>query len=159
MRELILIRHAKSGWEHPHLNDFDRPLDDRGLRDAPKMAKRFGPRWDAPDLLISSPAIRAYQTSQFFREEWNLPWERYLLQDAIYEATPETLLAVLQQFDDQAQRIALVGHNPGISSLLHLLSGEDKELKTTCIARLTTSQKSFAVGECEFVDHHSPQMY
>ncbi|MGE9289813.1 MAG: SixA phosphatase family protein [Puniceicoccales bacterium] len=159
MKELYLIRHAKSGWDHPHLNDFDRPLDDRGLREAPKMAKLFGRRWKAPDLLISSPAIRAYHTSQFFRSEWTLPWNRYQLHEAIYEATATTLLKVLRELPASAERVALVGHNPGISLLVNKLSGADIELKTACIAHLHTEGDRFEPGDFTLQDLHSPKMY
>lgn len=157
MKELYLIRHAKSSWDHAHLDDFDRSLDDRGLRDAPKMAEIFGEKWPAPDILLTSPAIRAYQTAQFFRRGWGLSWDRFLLNDSIYEASPEALREVIAEVSPGIRTLALVGHNPGLSLLINELTAQNFELKTACIARISSEGSSFEVGKCHLVETRSPR--
>ena len=67
MKKLFLIRHAKSSWENPDLSDFERPLNNRGIQNAPVMAKRFIKKWNAPQILLCSPATRAKQTAEYFK--------------------------------------------------------------------------------------------
>ena len=142
MNEIYLIRHAKSSWDQSHLDDFDRPLDERGLRDGPRMAEAISKTWECPELILSSPAVRAYQTAQFFRDAWDVSWGSFGIRSRIYEATPEALWSLLIDEDKDLGRIALVGHNPGLSMLLNLLTGADRELKTACVARIRLDQKS-----------------
>ena len=156
MKDLYLIRHAKSDWEYAHLNDFDRPLNERGLRDAPRMAAKISKDWKRPELILSSPATRAYQTAQFFRETWNVSWNDFSLQESIYEATPEALLETLSWFTSRVSRIAIIGHNPGLSLLIRQLTGSDVELKTCCFAKVSTDHPEFKNSDCKLVDTLSP---
>lgn len=157
MKELYVIRHAKSGWEHPHLIDFERPLDDRGLREAPMMAKHLATRCPQPEALLVSPAVRTYHTAQFFRQEWQIPWDNFHLCPPIYEARADTLLAVVRDFASKVSRLALVGHNFGVSDLVNHLTGSDIELKTSCVARIQTQDSTFAPRNCQLVEHLSPK--
>tara|TARA_R100000027_G_scaffold38198_2_gene28191 strand:- start:21061 stop:21540 length:480 start_codon:yes stop_codon:yes gene_type:complete len=158
VKELYVIRHAKSGWDHPHLNDFDRQLEDRGLRDAPKVAKSLSLEWPAPEMLLVSPAVRTYQTSQFFRLEWGLPWERFFLCPEIYEANTSTLLEIVNKAASKASRIALVGHNFGVSDLVNHLCGSNIELKTACAARIQTEGDQFLNGCATLAEYRSPKL-
>ena len=117
MKTLTLVRHGKSSWDYPGLADFDRPLAPRGLKDAPRMAKRFAKRNPAPDVIFSSPAERAAHTARIFLEVLNLNDERLVLEPNIYEADWQELLDIVRGLNDSWSRAMLVGHNPGFTNL------------------------------------------
>ena len=137
MKELILLRHAKSSWDWDDIDDFDRPLNGRGLREAPLVAAKLAAECTPADRLLTSPAVRAYHTAMFLRKAWNLDWDRFHLRPAVYEASPGDLLRVLAELPDEVGRVALVGHNPGLSLLLEYLTGAGPELKTASAARIS----------------------
>ena len=145
MYRLSLIRHAKSSWDHAELSDFERPLNDRGRRDAPVMAARLKARGAPPDVLVSSPALRAISTARVFASVWGVPGDEILLQSKIYEASAGTLLSVVNGFDDRHRHIALFGHNPGLSQLAHLLADCSFDDLPTCgIAQLSLTIRRWA---------------
>lgn len=122
MRLLSLVRHAKSSWDYEELSDFERPLNERGRRDAPLMAQRSLRLLGCPDRLVSSPALRAITTAHAFADAFGLGREEIQLQPRIYEATPATLVQILRQLDDADRHAMLFGHNPGFSQLAGLLA-------------------------------------
>lgn len=122
MKLLTLVRHAKSSWDNPDLEDFERPLNERGRRDAPMMAERVRGQLPRPDRLVSSPALRAITTARRFAEALGLDANDILIQPKIYDATLETLLRLLRQLDDGDGHAMLFGHNPGFSELSHALA-------------------------------------
>jgi phosphohistidine phosphatase len=124
MKQLLLVRHAKSGWENPELKDFDRPLNERGKQNAPEMGKRLSEKKWSVDLIISSPAKRALKTARLLAKEINYATDDIDLNHAIYEASIDDLIEVLHQQSDTAKSIVMVGHNPGISYFLGFLAGE-----------------------------------
>lgn len=132
MRLLTLVRHAKSAWADPGLKDFDRPLDERGRRDAPRMAQRALETLGIPDRLVSSPALRALTTARVFAETFALHDPEISVQRAIYEASPSTLLTLIQQFDDRDSHIMMFGHNPGFTELAQLLANCPFDNLPTC---------------------------
>lgn len=110
MKHLILLRHAKSSWVNPDLDDFDRPLNKRGKRSAKALGEWLRAEGWQPDLVLCSAARRT-------RETWEglgLPGEPVLRKD-LYHAMPEGMLAILRAAT--AQTILLIGHNPGIAAL------------------------------------------
>ncbi len=131
MKQLWLVRHAKSDWGHASLKDFDRPLNARGLRDAPAMGRWLAQQGVSPELLLSSPAKRARQTAELVSQGLGYPAGRIQFEQGIYEAQPETLLDVIQQVPMGIEALMLVGHNPGISLLCHML-GADIDSMSTC---------------------------
>jgi len=142
MRTLTIIRHAKSSWEQEGLSDFERPLNDRGRRDAPVMAARLKKDAAQPDLLVSSPALRAITTARVFADVLGIPTESIQLQAKIYDASLSTLLNVVQSLDDQYPHIALFGHNPGLSQLAQRLAeGDIDELPTCAIVQISLPAK------------------
>jgi phosphohistidine phosphatase len=155
MKELILVRHAKSSWEFGDLDDFDRPLNDRGLRDAPRVAARVAGTCPAPDVLATSPATRAFQTALFFRHAWDLPWEKFELWPGIYEASSGDLLGLATRLCSRGDRVALFGHNPGMSLFLDLLTGDGREMKTACVARVSF-EGAPEPGQGSLDGYHSP---
>ena len=131
MKKLFLIRHAKSDWSNLLLDDFDRPLNKRGLKDAPFMAKLLKEKAIKADLIICSPSLRTKLTSDFFIKELDLKNE-IIFEKAIYEAPYENLLEVLQKIDDKYKTIILVGHNPGLCDLANFLCEDYFENIPTC---------------------------
>lgn len=122
MKRLLLIRHAKSSWDYPMLADFDRPLNPRGRHDAPEMALRLQALLAPPFRIISSTAVRALTTAQLFAETFGLPESRIGVDARIYEATPGTLLHLVNTLDDADDQVLLFGHNPGFTDLAQLLA-------------------------------------
>lgn len=122
MRRLILVRHAKSSWDYAELSDFERPLNTRGRRDAPAMAKRLAAALQPPVKLVSSPALRAITTAHIFAEAYGIPHLAIRVEPGIYEASHGTLLGLVQQLDDADQQVLLFGHNPGLSELALMLA-------------------------------------
>ncbi|AXQ29181.1 hypothetical protein D0B54_10995 [Solimonas sp. K1W22B-7] len=132
MRLLSLVRHAKSSWDYEELSDFERPLNERGRRDAPQMAQRAYRLLGRPDRLVSSPALRAITTAHVFAEAFGLGMDEIQLQPKIYEASPGTLLQLLRQLDDADGHVMLFGHNPGFSQLAGLLAPCPFDEMPTC---------------------------
>lgn len=123
MKRLTLIRHAKSSWDHPGLPDFDRPLNERGLRDVPLMAGILGedPAF-RPNLVVSSPAARAIATAQGIAPAVGVPATAIQPAPTIYEAPVAAILKVVQSIPDTVDHAVLVGHNPGFQNTAnHLL--------------------------------------
>ena len=121
MKTVILVRHAKSSWKDPGLEDFDRPLNKRGKRDAPFMGKKLRERRVHPDLILSSPAKRARQTAMMVAEAIGYPKKKILYDEAIYHSTARVLLEILRKQDDANETIMLFGHNPGFNDLADML--------------------------------------
>lgn len=127
MLTLLLLRHAKSSWDNPGLGDFDRPLAKRGKKAAPAIGKALAAMGQHPDLVLCSSAVRARATLDLVLPELGKPAPRIVYDEAIYMATPGTLLARLHavgtEFADQPPRsVMLVGHNPGLEELAMMLS-------------------------------------
>jgi phosphohistidine phosphatase len=133
MKTLLLLRHAKSSWKEADVKDFDRPLNQRGLRAAPQLGKLIRKRKLEPDLVLSSPAERARQTITMVLEAARLDVElRY--DERIYEASAARLFEIVSQIEDSAGVVMLVGHNPGFEELLEALTGEARRLQTAALA-------------------------
>lgn len=134
MKRLTLIRHAKSNWNDPDLTDFERPLNGRGRRDAPVMALRLAEAVGAPDLWVSSPALRAITTARLFAEALSAPDTHVLLSPDIYDADLARLRSVLQALPESAHHVWMLGHNPGLSDLAHWLNSAAPSHLPTCAA-------------------------
>ncbi|WP_207422693.1 SixA phosphatase family protein [Desertivirga brevis] len=132
MKKLLLIRHAKSDWNDPKLSDFDRPLNNRGHKNAPEMAERLLQKHIVPEHLVSSPAKRAYTTAKYFAKTFNIDKEQIEKIEGIYEASANDLLKIVNQLDNTKDFIALFGHNPGITNLAVGLSGSYISNIPTC---------------------------
>src|SRR5690242_18311036 len=115
MKHLVLLRHAAAERESPGLKDFDRPLSDRGLQEAPEAARRFATAAPIPDLLLSSPARRALETARIFARVLKYPLRRLATDKRLYLAVAPELLAVVRDTDNSIERLMLVGHNPGLT--------------------------------------------
>ena len=139
MKQLTLIRHAKSGHGHALLRDIDRPLNDRGLRDAPLLGRHLKklPGF-APEALITSPALRTRTTADLIRREAGLDHLTPEEEPRIYEAPVADLAAVLRDIPDKIGHAVLFGHNPGLENLSNWLCGQRvvSELRTGGVVML-----------------------
>ncbi len=119
MKTLYLLRHAKSSWDDASLPDRDRPLEPRGERDVAKMSKRWSQQREKPDLILSSPAARALATAKVVAQGLGYKIRHIAVDDRLYAASEDSLIAVIEALDDKLGRVMLVGHNPGLAMLAH----------------------------------------
>ncbi len=134
MKTLCLLRHAKSSWDDAALDDFDRPLAERGLKAAPLIGRLMAKRGWLPDLALVSPAARARETWRLVSAELPAPVETRF-EPAIYMAAPDDILALLRALPDAASSVILVGHNPGLEQSAALLAGPESDQQA--LARMT----------------------
>ena len=132
MKILYLIRHAKSSRDNHDVRDHERELNHRGRQDAALMAKIIRQKKIKPDLIISSPAIRAIDTAKVFAGILDYPVEKIEADEMIYEAGLKELYEVVRNIDDDKNNVMLFGHNPGISAFGNLLSKEQISEMPTC---------------------------
>jgi len=132
MKQLLLVRHATAAWNSAELEDFNRPLNQAGDAEAIKMAAQLVSRQITPELLVSSPALRAISTARYFADILNINRKKIQEETAIYEATVPDLLKIISRFDDNYTCVALFGHNPGVTNLLLKLTNEDIYDFPTC---------------------------
>ena len=135
MKRLLVLRHAKSDWGDLSLDDWERPLSPRGLRDAPRVGAMLRTHALVPDLIVTSDAVRARTTAQAVAEAAG--YHRDLVVDPrLYLAKPADLLAVLHELPEDSARAMIVGHNPGLEDLIVALTGEHHDLPTATLAQL-----------------------
>ena len=133
MKRLLLMRHAKSSWDDPTLADFDRPLNPRGLRAAPAMGAFMRREEILPERIISSPAMRARETTRLVSEGGAFEAE-ITLEDRVYEASANGLRQIAAEVDDAYSCVMLVGHNPGMEHFVRYLTGQMESMRTTALA-------------------------
>lgn len=126
MKRLTLVRHAKSDWSLPGQPDWDRALNKRGQRDAPEMARRLRARKLKPDLILTSPAVRALATATIMARELKVPASIFRHDERLYLAGPNDMLHVIRELGGQAQHLMVFGHNPGITEFANQLSAGDR---------------------------------
>lgn len=127
MTRLVLVRHAKSDWGDAALDDHDRPLNGRGMRDAPVMARRLAETGIRPEVILSSTALRAATTADFFSVALGVPVEQ---QERLYGAPASLLL--LAAAESGARSVVVVAHDPGMSALAGRLSDDEIAHMPTC---------------------------
>ena len=144
MKTLFLVRHAKSSKDDPALPDRERPLNERGMRDAPKMGERLAKRDVEPDLVLSSPAVRALTTAQLFARKLDYKLADIVVDERLYASSPDVLLKVIHALGDKPKCVLLFGHNPEIGDLAHQLSNRIADMPTCAVAELEFDVKSWA---------------
>ena len=132
MKYLFLTRHANSSWSNPGLADIDRPLNERGKKAAPFMGKLIMDKGEKPELLISSPAYRAFSTAKAFGEAMGLVENDIIINRTIYGAGAQQLLELVQNQDDLNKSIMLFGHNPTFTSFVNFLTSSNIMNVVTC---------------------------
>jgi len=142
MKQLLVLRHAKSSWKVPDLDDHDRPLNKRGKRDAPRMGKLIRREGMVPDQIISSTAERAHTTALLVANACGYSAEP-LATRGLYLAGPDEYLDVLSELDDGIDSAMVVGHNPGIEELVEELTGAAERMPTAALARIALDLESW----------------
>jgi len=135
MKTLLVLRHAKSSWNDPALDDQERPLNKRGRRDAPRMGELVRECGLIPDVIISSDAVRARLTAEAVAEAARYAGE-ILLDPRLYLACPADILSLLTTVRENAGTVMIVGHNPGLETLVEQLTGERQDLPTAALAQI-----------------------
>ncbi|KPJ90982.1 MAG: hypothetical protein AMS18_09660 [Gemmatimonas sp. SG8_17] len=161
MKTLLLVRHAKSSWKDQALADCDRPLNNRGMRDAPRMGKRLANRQVQPDLVVSSPAVRAMSTAKAIATEIGYPATKIAVEECIYHGGIAGLLRAIHELDDAANCAMLFGHNPELTSLVNQLAHCSIDNVPTCgVAEIKFTATSWReIGEVggQLVDFDYPK--
>ena len=133
MKVLLLLRHAKSSWESAGLTDHDRPLNNRGKRDASRMGKVLLEEGIVPEIIISSSATRARSTAKKVAKSSHYKGE-VIIESSLYRGGPIEYLNVLRLQPDQARTVLIVGHNPDIEQLLEMLTRKEIIMPTCSLA-------------------------
>ena len=132
MKQVLLIRHAKSSWDDPSQNDIDRPLNKRGKKDASAMAERLLDKKVKIDAFISSPAERALSTCACFAKVYDVKKKEIIQVDELYNAQVENFYKVISEVDNTLDAIALFSHNPGITEFANELTDVHVDDMPTC---------------------------
>ena len=132
MKTLLLTRHAKSNWDNPNWLDIERPLNERGLRDAPYIAEVVAKLIVKPDLIISSPAVRAATTARIFATAFEYDHKLIQYDKSIYENGARYIIKMIAKLDDKFNNVFLFGHNPDMTSLYSYFSGDYIDNIPTC---------------------------
>jgi phosphohistidine phosphatase len=162
MKTIYLIRHAKSSWDDPQMDDFERPLNKRGKKDAPSMARRLKEKRVTPDFMLSSPATRALDTCKEFASILNYDKDKIKTDKRLYHASEDQILTVIRELKDRERDdeevVLLFGHNPGLTEFANVLLNESIDNIPTCgivKAHLKIERwkdASFGCGELKFFD-------
>ena len=132
MKTLFLVRHAKSSWDDPGLDDKERPLNKRGKADAPKMGKHIAGYSVRPEMIISSPAVRARKTARQIAAKLDFKKSDVEINEDLYTFDSSGIMDVIRDLSDSRSSIMLVGHNPAITRLVNELSGSNIANIPTC---------------------------
>ena len=161
MKKLYIIRHAKSDWSNESLDDFDRPLNKRGKKNAPFMGKLLYKKEIVPDLIISSPAYRARETARIIAEKIGYH-EEIMYNEYVYEATLRTILDVTVFIEDDYDDVFLVGHNPGLNMLAFYLVEFNENLPTCGVLEIEfdcNSWREINKSNARLVSFEYPKKY
>lgn len=161
MKKLFIIRHAKSSWEDETLDDFDRPLNNRGFKNAVFMGKLLKKKDTNPDLIISSPALRTTITSQIIVNEIDYK-KTIIFEPSIYEANENILKEIIKNLKDGNNIVFLIGHNPGLSNLVGLLTSKNEDIPTCGIIEIdfqTNSWSEISKENSKLISFEYPKKY
>lgn len=162
MKSILLVRHAKSSWDDLTLPDKERPLNERGKRDAPEIAGRLLNRKVKIDAFVSSPAKRALKTAKIFLEKYNADKKNLYIKEDLYPASVSAFYKVIETLDDKWDQVALFSHNPGITEFANRLGVARIDEMPTCSVFAVHSNaktwKDFQNASCEFWFFEYPKM-
>ena len=152
MFELMVMRHAKSDWSG-HDSDLDRPLNDRGCRDASRMAAHLNKLKLAPDYMLVSSAKRTRQTAGLLLEQLDVPENQVIVSDLLYLASMKTLSDVIKQYAEDERRLMLLAHNPGVDDLVTYLANTPPPLADNGNLMATCAVAIFQIETIEDIEH------
>lgn len=163
MKTIFFIRHAKSSWADMSIRDINRPLNKRGLRDAPFMAKMLKGKGVQIDAIVSSPANRAFTTATYFAKAFDMKDSDIIVKKEIYEAYTDEILDVVRGLSDDFQTVLFFGHNPGFTSLANMFTNDYIANVPTCgiskIESSATKWKDLSPDNGKLVDFYYPKQY
>ncbi len=163
MKTLTLLRHAKSSWDTPNVADKDRPLNDRGLRDAPAMAVRLQEAGVRPSLILSSPAVRAWETAKVVAQQIGYPLEFLQREADLYLASRRKLIEIIGRQDNGFNSVLVVAHNPGLTDLAnYLIAGLTDNLPTSGIVSINLASDEWDLrqtGDNELLVYDYPKKH
>ncbi len=161
MKTLILVRHAKSSWDETGLSDSERPLNERGKKDAPEMAARLRKKDLQIDKLVSSPAERAFRTARYFAKEFDIKKEDIQMEKSLYGAYPAQFEQVIATLKDKWDTVLLFSHNPGITDYANTLTNVHTDNIPTCgvfaVQADVKGWNEFAKAEKKFLFYDYPK--
>ncbi|MCH7400677.1 SixA phosphatase family protein [Belliella kenyensis] len=160
MKKLILVRHAKSSWDNPFLDDHSRPLSARGYRDAPKMAQRLKRKAIIPDYMLVSDSIRTVSTARIFAQNLRVTESQIHYKTELYHASHFGILDVIKLVPNHVEKLCLVGHNPGFNDLLNFFGFELNNLPTCGVVIFEAelnSWNSISPKKVKFFDYDFPK--
>jgi len=131
MKTLYVVRHAKSSWKFDVI-DHERPLNDRGLDDAPKVAAHVASTMSKPDLMMSSDAMRAKTTSFFFAKAYQIPEEEIILDYKLYDFEGRDLVEVIRNCEDEIDCLMIFGHNNAMTNFVNTYGSVFMDNIPTC---------------------------
>lgn len=156
MKQILLLRHAKSSWDDPGLNDFDRPLAERGVQDAPLMGQFVKNAGYSPAVIYSSPAKRAVQTAKLFLEGAGIKEDHIQWNEDLYYGAMKDYIEQIQAVSDEHERVMLVGHNPIIENTTGMLAGSKHKIAVrmptaalACLECFADAWEDVAPGTCQ----------
>ena len=159
MKTLYIVRHAKSSWSDPSLSDHDRPLNNRGKKNAPEMGLRLKHLGILPDVMISSSANRALTTAREIASAIGYPQENITITRDLYHAGENNILHMLHSLDNSYNSVMIFGHNPGFTWFANALGDLDIDnIPTAGIVSLQFDvdswfQLAYGKGKLEFFDY------
>ncbi len=124
-KSLFIIRHAKSSWDQPELPDEERPLMEKGIQKTYKLIEYLNENHVKVDLILSSPAVRAWETARLIARGMRYPVEKIVEVPEIYHMDTEQILGKLTGVSDDVNAVMIVGHNPGVTQLANFLLGKE----------------------------------
>lgn len=131
-KTLILVRHAKSSWKDTSLNDIQRPLNKRGNKDAPKMGRHMAKHKILPEVIFSSPGLRALTTARLISVKIDIKPSDIIVKDDFYTFNHSDLLSAIHSIKNRYNKIMIVCHNPAITDIVNYLSGSHIDNIPTC---------------------------
>ncbi|HIG27695.1 MAG TPA: histidine phosphatase family protein [Verrucomicrobiales bacterium] len=143
MKTLLILRHAKSSWRTPDMEDHDRPLKNRGDLDAARMGHLLSEKPLVPELILCSTALRARTTARILVENGGYSPDIVQLNPKLYLANPSTLLQLIHEVPDHLTNLLVVGHNPGMEELSEILTGAFEVFPTATLAQITFETDSW----------------
>ena len=163
IKTLLVVRHAKSSWDIASINDFERPLNDRGKKDAPVMAKRLTDKDIVIEAFVSSPAKRAKKTAELFCGVYGRAEEEIIFVSKLYHAPVEVFYEVVEELDEAFSKVAIFSHNPGITEFVNtLVEGVKIDNLPTCaifaIQAHADKWKDFKKSKKEFLFFDYPKL-
>lgn len=144
MKTLYAVRHAKSSWKDINLNDIDRPLKKRGKTDAQEIAQILRKEGVKPDMFLTSPALRAYDTARIFAEQLMVSSDQISVLDKLYLPDFPTMLKLALYMDDRWDTVFVFGHEPSLSAFInYFIQHPLEKVITSSVTRMEFDTKTW----------------